>query len=126
MGHSLASLYKYTSIGWPFTNGSLGSCSSLGVMSLCELFLEAVVRDAKVLARVRNSGELGELELSGEEGAGSEKVGFDGEGLEEASDVKDCDCESIGMVRKLRPRSGTRRPAAAGLGDMRYSSSGGT
>jgi hypothetical protein len=48
-------------------------------MSLCKLFLDAVVRDAKVLARVRNNGELGELELSGEEGAGSEKVGFEGE-----------------------------------------------
>jgi len=92
-------------------------------MSLCELFLEAVVRDARVLARVRKSGEL---ELSGEEGAGSDKAGFDGEGFDEASDVKDCDRESIGTVRKLRCPSGVRRSSAAIFGGRRYSNAGGT
>jgi hypothetical protein len=95
-------------------------------MSLCELFFEPVVRDARVLARVRNNGEFGEFELSGEEGAGSEKVGFEGEGFEEASELKDCDRESIGTVRKLRIPSGLRRSSPAVFGDMRYSSSGGT
>lgn len=86
----------------------------------------AFVKDANVLARVRNSGAFGELEVSGEEGEGSENVGFEGEGFEEASELKDCDRELIGTVRKLSPPSGGRRSSPSVFGDSRYSSSGGT
>jgi hypothetical protein len=95
-------------------------------MSLCELFLEEVVKDARVLARVRNKGVFGEFEVSGEVGEGSENVGFDGEGFEEASELKDCDRELIGTVRSLRPLLGIRRSSAVVGGDIWYSSSGGT
>lgn len=57
MGHSLASLYRYASMGCPLTNGSLGSCSSRGTISVWELVREAPDRDTRVLARVRNSPE---------------------------------------------------------------------
>jgi hypothetical protein len=89
-------------------------------MSLCELFLEEVVKDARVLARVRNKGVFGEFEANGEDGAGSEKVG------EEASELKDCDRELMGTVRSLRLLSGIRRSSAAVFGDIWHSSSGGT
>ena len=95
-------------------------------MSLCELFLEEVVKDARVLARVRNKGVFGEFEASGEDGEGSENVGCDGEGFEEASELKDCDRELMGTVRSLRLLSGIRRSSAAVFGDIWHSSSGGT
>ena len=78
MGHSEASLYKYASMGCPFTNGSVGSWNSLGVMSP-PLFREEVVNDAKVLARVLNKAEFGDDATGGKVGeeAGSEL--FEGE-----------------------------------------------
>jgi hypothetical protein len=59
-------------------------------MSLGELLLAEVVREAKVFARVRNSGAFGEVDVSGEVGDGREKAGLDGERLfEEVSELKD-------------------------------------
>jgi hypothetical protein len=58
MGHSLASLYKLTSMGWPLTNGSFGSCISREDRSVCELCLDEVVRAANVFALVRKKGEV--------------------------------------------------------------------
>ena len=58
-------------------------------MSLCELFLEAVVSEAKVFARVRKRGVFGECEVIGEVGDGREKVGFAGDGFEDVSELKE-------------------------------------
>lgn len=55
-------------------------------MSACELFLEDVVREASVLARVRKTGALGGGEPAGEICAENDDVGND-----EAPEVYDCD-----------------------------------
>jgi hypothetical protein len=57
MGHSEASLYKNASIGWPFTYGSGGRCSSRGTISGCVVFLKEVVSDATVFDRGRKGVE---------------------------------------------------------------------
>lgn len=46
MGHSDASLYRYTSIGCPLTNGSWGRGTSFGDKSVDEAFLEPTLRAA--------------------------------------------------------------------------------
>lgn len=40
MGHSVAFLYKNTSMGCPFTNGSFGRLISRGIISVVEPFRE--------------------------------------------------------------------------------------
>ena len=90
MGHSLASLYRYASMGWPFTNGSCGSMNSLGARSVCELALDEVARAAKVLARPRNRGDaevpeaMGDME--GKDRAGS-VVGSRDDEMSEGNDI---------------------------------------
>ena len=53
IGHSLASLYRNTSIGWPLTKGSGGSLNSRGDISLSLVVREADPKLAKVFARDR-------------------------------------------------------------------------
>jgi hypothetical protein len=94
MGHSLASLYRFTSIGDPLTNGSLGSCSSRGVKSVWEPCLD-VVRAARVFALVRKRGEAEVPDAIGD------VVGSDWAGREfcDTSELRDWERDVIGTVR---------------------------
>lgn len=58
MGHSNASLYRYTSIGWPLTNGSCGRRVSLGLKSVDDASREPTLRAA---ARALALGLMDEL-----------------------------------------------------------------
>jgi hypothetical protein len=64
------------------------------------LFLDDVVNEARVFARLRKNGEDGEAAI-GEEGGGRENAGCDGERFIDLSDVADCDRAVIGTVRWL-------------------------
>jgi hypothetical protein len=95
MGHSLASLYKFTSIGDPLTKGSFGSCSSRGVKSVCEPYFD-VVRAARVFARVRKRGEADVPDAIGD------VEGNDWAGVMElcdTSELRDWERDVIGTVR---------------------------
>ena len=81
IGHSGASLYRYASIGRPFTNGSLGSWDSLCVISDNWLF-DPVANDAKVLARPRRRAEV----LLGDAKPELENAGCEADRLTDASD----------------------------------------
>jgi len=89
MGHSVASLYKNTSICCPFTKGSFGRCISRGVISAAEGVLEEVVSEANVLDRGRNGDEDGGEEAIGEVGEEPENAGCKGESVAEVSDAAD-------------------------------------
>lgn len=64
-----------------------------------DLSLDEVVRDARVLARPRKSGELVEVGVGGEPKAAFEKAGWEAERLAEVSDWYDWDREEIGTVK---------------------------
>jgi hypothetical protein len=108
MGHSDASLYRNTSMGCPLTDGSLGRTNSLGVMSAWELYLEAVVKEASVLARVLKIGGFVGGDPCGEACSEAccvkEEVGYD-----EAAAMYDCDLEFMGTVRFLEVLSNACR-----------------
>ena len=69
----------------PFTNGSLGSCISRGVISVDDGFLDEVVREARVLDRGRKGedvcGEAGTVEDD------PENAGCDGGRVVDASEA---------------------------------------
>ena len=67
IGHSEASLYRYASMGWPLTCGSLGNRISCGVRS-GEWLLDPVAREARVLARPRKSCAVEDVGLVGDAG----------------------------------------------------------
>lgn len=94
MGHSLASLYRFTSIGDPFTKGSLGSRSSRGVKSVCEPYFE-FDRAARVFALARKSGEAEVPDAIGD------VDGNDWAGMEfcDISELRDWERDVIGTVR---------------------------
>lgn len=88
-------------------------------MSAGEPLLDAVVRDARVLALVRNNGEL---ETGGEEVEGSEDpTGGETAG---ASEWEESDRDPMGIVRLLGDLSAVC--SGESLLVNRYSSSGGT
>jgi hypothetical protein len=101
IGHSAAFLYRNTSMRWPFTYISFGSCISCGTMSVCELFRDDVVRAASVLARPRKKGDDEGEAAMGEVGDGSEKAGCDGERFMDRSEFDDMDRDVMGTVRLL-------------------------
>ena len=88
IGHSVASLYKNTSMVCPLTNGSLGSWISRGTISVDGEFLEEVVNEASVFDRGRKGDEDCVADV-GELGEGRENAGCDGERVAEVSDAAD-------------------------------------
>lgn len=102
MGHSAASLYKKTSIACPFTNGSLGSCTSRGTISDEDGFLAAFVNDAKVLERGRKGEEECVDGAGAGEAGGLENAGWEGESVAEASEPTECDRPEMGTVKLCR------------------------
>lgn len=121
MGHSDASLYRKASNGWPFTKGSLGNMISWGVISAWELFLEVVLRAARVLARVRMKG-LDDVVLAAGELDGSENPPYPGERRPEVSEVAEGERVVMGTMRPLRFESEALGLACA---DGLFSNSGG-
>ena len=99
IGHSVASLYRKTSIACPFTNGSFASWISRGTISVDdEGVLEEVVREANVFDRGRNGddeyeGDVGELVEP------MESAGCEGERVAVVSDAADCDRPEMGTMR---------------------------
>src|SRR3569833_349806 len=96
MGHSEASLYRYTSKGWPLTKGSFGRLISRGTISVVEPLRDETRAAASAFAR----GLKGELVPR----AGPAVVG---EGraepaLEPLSDAVDSDRGPRGTVRLAR------------------------
>lgn len=74
-GHSIPSLYRNTSRGWPLTKGSLGRLISRGVISVCEPFRDRL----RAAARDFLWGLKGELVLGilGDVGEGKAEFGFE-------------------------------------------------
>ncbi len=58
-------------------------------MSACELFLDDVVSDANVFDRPRSSGAVVVGNASGDGGDGRENAGWDGERVDDVSELKD-------------------------------------
>jgi hypothetical protein len=74
----------------------LGSCISLGTISVDDAFLEEVVRDARVFDRGRKGDEWGG-DVGVEPGEDRLNAGWDGERLVGVSEAADCDCPAIGF-----------------------------
>jgi hypothetical protein len=87
---------------WPLTERSFGRCNSCGVISVCELLRDPVVRAASVFARPREKGDKDEGAVMGEVEEGSEKAGCDGERCAERSEACERDRDPMGTVRLLR------------------------
>ncbi len=84
---------------WPLTYGSFGSSISCGIISVCELLREPVVRAASVFALPRKKGDDDGDAAIGEVGEGSEKAGCDGDRFIDRSEFCDMDREEMGTVR---------------------------
>jgi hypothetical protein len=98
MGHSVASLYRKTSMGCPLTKGSCGRLISRGMSSVLEPFRDPPPPKTAAIALPR--GLNGEFALGAwpETGDGSAEAGFDAV----CSEAVDGERPLIGIVRLSR------------------------